>query len=131
MYGLLSENLGGSHITVHTLSLKNSFYLTEGPWLKRFYPKAGLLINLGYTHNTFHKLPPYYPEKYYFQNKIHVAPFWGGEWHIPLRDKHLTGIGLYFEFSALDAYLLEAIRTDFVSISDVWSLGLGVSFYFH
>ncbi|MFW6043021.1 MAG: hypothetical protein ACOCPW_01555 [Marinilabiliaceae bacterium] len=131
LYGLLSENCGGSHTTVHTISIKNSFYLTEDPWLKRFHPKAGLLINWGNTNNTFHKLPPHYPEKYYFQNKIHIAPFWGGEWHIPFHDKHLKGMGLYFEFSALDAYLLEAIRTDFVSFRDIWSLGIGISFYLH
>lgn len=130
MYGHLSENFGGSSVGVQTISLKNSFYLTSSPWLKHFWPKAGLMINWGNTNTTFKRLPPHYPKEYYFQNKVHIAPFWGGEWHISLRDKHLTGMGLYFEFSALDAYLLEAIRTDYINIKDVWSLGVGVSFYF-
>ncbi|WP_234408304.1 hypothetical protein [Marinilabilia salmonicolor] len=80
-YGLLNEFLGGSHVTVHTLSLKNSFFLTQKPWFNHFWPKAGIMINRGNTNNTFRKLPPHYPESYYFQNKVHAAPFWGGEWY--------------------------------------------------
>lgn len=130
-YGLLNNYLGGSDVTVHTISLKNSFFLTKKPWFQHFWPKAGLLINWGNTNNTFSSLPPHYPERYYFQNKIHAAPFWGGEWYQPLKDKHLTGLGLYFEFSALDAYLLEAVRTEYVTMLDVWSLAIGITFYFH
>lgn len=130
MYGYLSESFGGSNVSVHTISLKNSFYLTSLPWLKHFWPRVGMLINWGNTNNTFSKLPPHYPEKYYFQNKIHLAPFWGGEWHFAIKDKHLSGVGIYFEFSALDAYILEAIRTEYIKITDVWSLGIGVTFYF-
>ena len=130
MYGHLSENFGGSSVSVQTISLKNSFFLTRSPWFKHFWPKTGLLVNWGNTNTTFKKLPPHYPKEYYFQNKVHIAPFLGGEWHIPLEDKHLTGLGVYFEFSALDAYLLEAIRTEYITIKDVWSLGFGVSFYF-
>ncbi len=129
-YGLLAKKFGRSDVTVHTISLKNSFYLTRLPWFNHFWPKAGMLVNLGNTKNTFHRLPAHYPEKYYFQNRIHLAPFWGGEWHFPLRDKHLTGIGIYFEFSALDAYLLEAVRTDYVSMMDVWSFAAGLTIYF-
>lgn len=130
MYGYLSEGLGGSDVSVHTISLKNGFYLTSSPWFGHYWPRVGLLINWGHTKNTFRKLPPHYPEKYYFQNKIHVAPFWGGEWHFQIKDKHLSGVGIYFEFSALDAYLLEAVRTDYVRMTDIWSLGIGISFYF-
>lgn len=130
-YGLLNDFLGSSDVTVHTISLKNSFFLTQKPWFNHFWPKAGLMINWGNTNNTFRRLPPHYPESYYFQNKVHVAPFWGGEWYQPMKDKHLTGWGLYFEFSALDAYLLEAIRTEYVTMLDVWSLALGITFYFH
>lgn len=130
MYGHLSPDFGGSSVKVQAISLKNSFFMTQEPWFNHFWPKTGLIVSWGNTQNTFKKLPPHYPEKYYFQNKIQIAPFWGGEWYISLRDKHLTGLGVYFEFSALGPYLLEAIRTDYVTMKDVWSLGLGVSFYF-
>jgi hypothetical protein len=89
-YGLLNDFLGGSDVTVHTISLKNSFFLTQKPWFDHFWPKAGLMINWGNTNNTFHRLPPHYPESYYFQNKIHAAPFWGGEWYQAMKDKHLV-----------------------------------------
>jgi hypothetical protein len=128
-YGLLSQTFGGSSVTVHTVSLKNSFYLTDTPWLNVFYPKAGVSVNWGNTGNTFRKLPPHYPERYYFQNMVHVAPFWGGEWHIPFGNQPPYALGVYFEFSVLDAYLLEALRTDYVKMRDIWSLGLGLTFY--
>jgi hypothetical protein len=130
IFGYLSETFGGSDVTVATISLKNSFDLTPTAWFGHFWPKAGILINWGNTNNTFKKLPPHYPEKYYFQNKVHLAPFLGGEWYMPIKDKHLNGLGFYFEFSALDAYLLEAIRTEYVTLRDIWSLGMGITFYF-
>ncbi len=129
LYGLLSPTFGGSTVTVHTVSLKNSFYLTEAPWFNFFYPKAGVSINWGNTGNTFRKLPPHYPERYYFQNMVHVAPFWGGEWRIPFVNQPPYALGVYFEFSVQDAYLLEALRTDYVKMRDIWSLGLGLTFY--
>ena len=128
-YGLLSPAFGGSRATVHTVSLKNSFYLTKAPWFKSFYPKAGVSINWGNTGNTFRKLPPHYPERYYFQNMVHIAPFWGGEWRMPFVNQPPYALGVYFEFSFLDAYLLEGLRTDYVKMRDIWSLGLGLTFY--
>jgi hypothetical protein len=127
--GLLNYSFGGSAHTVTTLSFKNSFKLSKRPLMGGFYPKAGLSVNWGYTHNTFNKLPPHYAAKYYFQNKVHLAPFAGGEWLFRLRDRHLNGIGLYFEFATLDAYLLEFLRTGYVDFDDIWNLALGVSFY--
>lgn len=44
-YGLLNEFFGGSNVTVHTFSLKNSFFLTKRPWFNHFWPKAGIMIN--------------------------------------------------------------------------------------
>ncbi len=128
-YGLLANGFGGSSVTVHTISIKNSFYLTETPWVNHFYPKVGVSFNLGFTNNTFRKLPPHYSNSYYFQNGIHVAPFWGGEWRVAMKNRYFKGAGFYFEFSALDAYLLEAIRTEYVNMTDVWSLALGFTVY--
>lgn len=130
-YGLLANGFGGSSVTVHTISLKNSFYLTETPWFNHFYPKAGLSLNWGHTNNTFRTLPPHYPNRYYFQNRLHVAPFWGGEWRMGMTTRYFKDAGLYFEFSALDAYLLEAVRTKYVRMRDIWSLGVGITFYLH
>lgn len=129
--GLLNETLGDSRTSVWTISLKNSFNLTTKPIWNHFVPKAGLSVNWGHTNNTFNKLPQHYPDKYYFQNKIHIAPFWGGEWLIPFSGKYLKAGGIYFEFSTLDAYLLECIRTEYVTLSEIWNLALGFSLYIH
>lgn len=130
-YGLLNHTLGNSLATVHTVSLKNSFILTRKPIWGHLSPKAGVSVNWGYTNNTFNELPPHYPNKYYFQNKIHVAPFWGIEWQQALNNSHLKAMGLYIEFSTLDAYLLEFIRTRYVGFNDIWNMAVGISFYIH
>ncbi len=128
-FGYLNKEFGNSENSVFTVSLKNSFYLTREPLFKYFKPYLGMSINWGHTHNTFDKLPDYYPKKYYFQNKIHFAPFLGGELKFGLNNRYFNGFGIYSELSAMDAYLLEAIRTDYVKWHMSLSLAVGVTFY--
>jgi hypothetical protein len=129
-YGLLSSDLGGSCVTVHTVSLKNSWDLFKPGFLGNITPKAGVSINWGNTNNTFRRLPPHYPEKYYFQNKVHLAPFWGAEWKISLpAGWTFKSIGIYGEMSTLDAYILELFRTKYVTIDKIWNLSLGITLY--
>ena len=129
-YGVLSNNLGGSSVRVHTLSLKNSWDLFRPGLLGNITPKAGVSVNWGSTNNTFRRLPAHYPEEYYFQNKVHLAPFWGAEWRIQLpKGRTFKSIGVYGEMSTLDAYLLELVRTKYVSIDKIWNLSLGITFY--
>ncbi|TCO08292.1 hypothetical protein [Natronoflexus pectinivorans] len=129
-YGLLTQNFGGSSVTVHTISLKNSWKLFRPGLLGDITPKAGFSVNLGFTNNTFHRLPAHYPNNYYFQNRIHVAPFFGGEWKIDLPgDGFFNAVGLYTEMSTLDNYVLEFIRTKYVTIDKIWNLSFGVSLY--
>ncbi|WP_244824993.1 hypothetical protein [Carboxylicivirga mesophila] len=128
--GYLSESFGGSQNRVLSVSVKNSFYLSRQPLLKYFRPYAGLSINWGNTNNTFRSLPEYYPDEYYFQNKVHSAPFVGGELYVNLKpNKQIKGMGVYAELSALDAYLLEAIRTQYVKPHMALTLALGLTVY--
>jgi len=129
MYGMAS----GRHEvkTLNTVALKNTFLI------KKFHfkdftiaPTAGLSINVGSTHNTYRKLPEHFPDDYYFQNKIHFAPFFGALVYHPLPYKTIKGMDFYFEIGTVDNYLLEAIRTDYVKYSEIWNLALGLSFYF-
>ncbi|MFT3738076.1 MAG: hypothetical protein QM786_04920 [Breznakibacter sp.] len=129
--GFLNYTFGGSEYTVTTLSLKNTFKLSKQPLWGGLYPVAGLSVNWGYTENTFNKLPPHYDDKYYFQNKIHLAPFVGGQWVFPLKGRKLKAVGAAVEFHTLDAYLLEAIRTRYVGWDDIWNLSLGVTVFIH
>ncbi|MDI9539069.1 MAG: hypothetical protein QM223_06695 [Bacteroidota bacterium] len=127
-FGVLSRTFGGSSVNVQTLSYKSSWKLFKQHFRGDFVPKAGFSLNWGYTNNTFNKLPSYYPNKYYFQNKLHLAPFYGAEWQINTKGV-LSGIGIYAEMSTLDAYLLEFIRTKYVTIDKIWNLCVGLSLY--
>ena len=128
-FGYLSENFGGSKNSVISISLKNSFYFTKQPLFKYFKPYGGLSINWGNTNNTFRRLPDYYPKEYYFQNKVHFYPFLGGELKFAIHNRYFDGVGVYTEFSAMDAYLLEAIRTEYVKPHMALSMAIGVTFY--
>ncbi|WP_430816123.1 hypothetical protein [Carboxylicivirga sp. RSCT41] len=128
-FGYLSENFGGSKNSVVSISLKNSFYFTKQPLFRYFRPYGGLSVTWGNTNNTFNRLPDYYPKEYYFQNKIHFYPFLGGELKFALNNRYFDGVGVYTEFSAMDAYLLEAIRTKYVKPHMALSMAVGVTFY--
>lgn len=130
-YGYLSPSFGGSSNRVHTVSIKNLFQLSKKPLWGCLRPTAGISINWGHTNNTFDKLPEYYPEKYYFQNKIHLAPFVGGELLFTVKNPFFKAFGIYSEVSALDAYLLECIRTDYIKPHMILSVAIGVTLYLH
>ena len=113
-----------------SVAFKNTFLITKFHY-KDFVisPIAGLSINIGSTHNVFAKLPDYFPDNYYFQNKVHFAPFVGMMIYHPLPFKLIKGIDFYTELATMDNYLLEAIRTDYVKYNEIWNLSLGVTLY--
>lgn len=113
-YGILNRFLGRSSATVHTFSIKNCFNITL-LW-DHLVPKAGMAINLIYTNNTFRPLPVHYPENYYFQNKIHISPFFGAEWKIRFQNHYVNAGGFYAELVTLDSYVLEFFRTRYVKL---------------
>jgi hypothetical protein len=129
MYGM--AEYPGHERTLNTLAFKNTFLIKKFHY-KDFVisPIAGLSINLGSTHNTYRKLPDYFPDDYYFQNKIHFAPFVGAMVYHPLPFRIIKGIDFYTEMATMDNYLLEAIRTDYVKYSEIWNLSLGLTLYF-
>jgi hypothetical protein len=129
MYG--NTSMRSTVGTLNTVALKNTFII------KKFHvgdfdisPTLGMSINFGSTHNTYRKLPGYFPTDYYFQNKIHFAPFYGLIIYHPLKTKAIKGVDFYTEIGTIDNYLLEAIRTEKVGFDDIWNIALGVSIYF-
>ncbi|MBN2596871.1 hypothetical protein [Labilibaculum sp.] len=129
MYGSTSMH---SHVhTLNTVAFKNTFLIKQfhiGDFVVA--PTAGLSINFGSTHNTYRNLPNYFPNDYYFQNKIHFAPFVGAMVYHPLPYKIIKGIDFYTEIGTVDNYLLESIRTDYIKFYDIWNLALGISIHF-
>lgn len=135
MLGLQNKTLGNSNEAIVTTAIKNTINLYHPIIIKKrlsFIPTVGLSVNWGYTNNTFNKLPSHYPESYYFQNKIHIAPFIGGKLRIECneRNSHRRAIELYAELGSIDAYILECIRTDYVGLNDILNLAIGISVYF-
>jgi len=135
MLGLQNKTFGNSDEAIITTAIKNTINIYNPIVIKdrlSFIPTVGLSINWGYTNNTFNKLPSHYPESYYFQNKIHIAPFIGGKLRFECnkRNSHRRAIELYTELGSIDAYILECIRTKYVGIGDILNLAIGVSFYF-
>lgn len=135
MLGLQNEFFGDSKESIITAAIKNTINIYHPIIINKrfsFVPTVGLSINWGYTNNTFSDLPTHYANDYYFQNKIHLAPFIGGKLRFECnkRNCHRRAIELYVELSSLDAYILECIRTDYVSIDDILNLAIGFSIYF-
>jgi hypothetical protein len=129
MYG--STSIYTHTRTLNTVALKNTFLLKQfhiGDFI--LAPTVGMSINFGSTHNTYRSLPKHFPEGYYFQNKVHLAPFVGAIIYHPLPFKVIKGIDFYTEIGTMDNYILEAIRTDFIKSTDIWNIALGVSFHF-
>lgn len=128
-FGYVSEDFGADRNSVFTVSLKNNFYVCGERLFKGFRPYVGASLNWMSAHNSFRHLPDYYPDNYYFQNKLHLMPYVGGEKKFKLNWNYFNSIGVYGELGAIDAYLLEAIRTEYITLGKVLSLGLGVTFY--
>lgn len=135
MLGLQNETFGDSKESIITVAVKNIINLYHPINITNrfsFRPTVGLSVNWGYTNNTFSDLPSHYASDYYFQNKIHLAPFIGGKFRFECnkRNCHRRAIELYVELGSLDAYILECIRTEYVSINDILNLAIGFSVYF-
>ena len=129
MYGMAGYHSEAE--TLNSVAFKNTFMIAKFHY-KNFTirPMLGFNMILGSTHNTYRVLPAYFPKDYYFQNKIHFAPFAGFSIHHPLPFKSIKGVDFYTEVATMDNYLLEAIRTDYVKLNEIWNLSLGLTFYF-
>lgn len=137
MFGVQNRTFGNSKEGIFTLALKNSFNLHKAIKIYKhfsFISTAGASINWGYTNNTFNHLPRHYPDSYYFQNKIHLAPFIGTKIRYDFNKNKENTVTKYIEFYAelgtIDAYLLECIRTKYVGIDDILNIAFGISIYF-
>jgi len=132
MGGFVNKFFGGCEKNVFTVALKNNFNLSKPLYFNSkmsFVPAAGISVNWGYTHNTFEKLPPHYTEKYYFQNKIHLAPYIAGKLRYDINYKIYKYAEFYAEVGSLDIYILECVKNRYVTLDKILNLALGVSLY--
>lgn len=112
-----------------TISLKSNFKIYNFKLNNKysFIPTAGVNVIWGHTHNTFKALPAHYPDKYYFQNEIHFAPYIGYIISRKVDNKYLSAIEFYSEIGSMDNYVLEYIRNEYIELKDIINVSFGIT----
>jgi len=136
-YGYLPKSIGG--VDVHTLSFKNSYT----PWKINindnyiFRPLTiGITIIYTLGENFFIKRPSRYPDDYYSQTAISLAPFIGSSFLYKTRGctNSINFIEFYTELGTIDYYLRDyfysALDEYYLSLNDIVNLSFGVRIYF-
>jgi hypothetical protein len=128
LYGFAPASVTGANI--HTIAWKNSARLFNRPLNEKitFSFSAGVSLNYYMTRNTFLILPGEYPERYYFQNALHAAPYLSFDL-MQEREKNnwFNRLGAYLELGTLDYYLWKFLESGSVGFSDIWNIAIGVN----
>lgn len=132
LYGFVPESASKAD-NIHLITIKNTFPLYRkviGENLT-ITPIAGFTTTLDIGTNSFTTLPSIYPEGYYVPTAVHFTLFGGALIHKDFKKpKIFKGVDFYFEFGTVETYLWYALATSEVDLVDVFSLDLGVNFYF-
>ncbi|HRX16463.1 MAG TPA: hypothetical protein P5123_09120 [Spirochaetota bacterium] len=129
MLGYLDPYFGNSDVTVTSFAWKNNFVLfgSISPDYLKFY--AGTSVLWCYTNGTFGKLPPHYPDDYYFQNRVHLAPHMGLEYKKIFSSGFAKAGGIFMEIGTFDNYIKSGFTNDYVKFYDIWNLAFGLTVY--
>lgn len=132
LYGFVPESASRAD-NIHLITIKNTFPLYRkviGENLT-ITPIAGFTTTLDIGTNSFTTLPSIYPEGYYVPTAVHFTLFGGAMVHKDFKKpKFFKGVDFYVEFGTVETYLWYAFATKEVDLVDVFSLDLGVNFYF-
>lgn len=132
LYGFVPESASRAD-NIHLITIKNTFPLYRkviGENLT-ITPIAGFTTTLDIGTNSFTTLPSIYPEGYYVPTAVHFTLFGGAMVHKDFKKpKFFKGVDFYVEFGTVETYLWYALATKEVDLVDVFSLDLGVNFYF-
>ena len=132
LYGFVPESASRAD-NIHLITIKNTFLLYRkviGENLT-ITPIAGFTTTLDIGTNSFTTLPSIYPEGYYVPTAVHFTLFGGALVHKDFKKpKFFKGVDFYVEFGTVETYLWYALATKEVDLVDVFSLDLGVNFYF-
>lgn len=130
-YGYLPKSENG--VEVRTLAVKG--YIETG---KRHPFKGvttsnytGLNLIFARTKNTHVIWPDHYPDGYYEQNAIHLAPVVGGKMDFDVKgSKYIDKAGLFVEVGTLGYYLRDYLKTSnhrSMEFSDILNVSVGFS----
>ena len=128
-YGYVPKKLGG--VTIHSLSGKITAYPFRNIQIKNWEVKplsVGVLLNYSFGKQYFVFDPEPYPFNYYgFPTALHSGFFVGGAIGNNGKISSLKKLSLYYELVTYDVMLSSYFtNTKSLSISDVFSLGLGI-----
>lgn len=118
-----------------TLTLKQRYI----PWHVRLGSRwhvhpltTGLYFNSIFGEDFWASQPSRYPKKYYgFATKVRAGFYVGGRLYYKFAHKDrkfMQGVSLYYELGAGDLQIISALPNKNVRLTDILSLGLGVTF---
>jgi len=129
IYGYLPKSKNG--VEVRTIAAKGLFetgkrHPAKGVTTSTY---AGLNIIFARTKNTHVIWPDHYPEGYYEQNAIHLAPIFGGKVDFDVKNsRYIDKAGLFVEVGTLGYYLRDYAKSSnyrTMKFSDVWNVSVG------
>lgn len=129
-YGYVPKKIGG--VTIHSLSGKLTAYPLPNFKIKNWNVKplsVGVLLNYSFGKQYFLFDPEPYPFNYYrFPTALHSGFFVGGAiGNNGRKISSLKKLSLYYELVTYDVLLSSYFtNTKSLSLSDVFSLGLGI-----
>lgn len=121
--------------SIHTLSVKNLFVIRQFPvgtgnLMQAF---AGFDVNIVFRdndHTFLISLPNQFPDNYYSPNSIRFAPNFGARYYHPLKKQSFVkGWDIYLEWVTNDIYIKNLIKSEYLKVTEIFSLGLGFSLH--
>lgn len=131
IYGYLPKSEHG--VEVRTMAVKglvetNKRHPFKGVTTSNY---AGLNFIFARTKNTHVIWPDHYPEGYYEQNAIHLAPIVGGKMDFDVKgNRYIDKVGFFVEVGTLGYYMRDYIKTSndrVMKFGDIWNVSAGFS----
>ena len=132
LYGYVPE-FASKADDIHLITIKNTFPLFRKKIGENLTitPIAGIATTLDIGTNSFTTLPSKFPEGYYYPTAVHFTLYGGALIHKDFKkSKTFKGVDFYLEFGTVESYLWYALANREVDLLDVFSLDVGVNFYF-
>ncbi len=129
IYGYLPKSEHG--VEVKTIAVKGLLATSQRHPFKGVTTSnyAGLNLIFARTTNTHVIWPDHYPDGYYPQNAIHLAPVVGGKLNFDVKgSKYIDKAGFFVEVGTLGYYFWDYVKTSnerVMRFSDIWNVSAG------
>ncbi|MEE4198427.1 MAG: hypothetical protein V2I54_12345 [Bacteroidales bacterium] len=130
IYGYVPHYHGNA--TIHTFTQKNSFrflHFANGFYHYSLY--TGFSVSFEPGENSMVTLPDKYPNGYYSPNCFYACLFVGNKLRFTLQDRYyFDSMETYLEINSVADYIFYNILADEDRSSKIFSLAVGVTFFF-